>query len=380
MGRSFLKHAAKISRRDAALEVQVVLSDNEFLGPNFFFSIHNLASGYHTLGTGGKMLQKLPACQPPFWARSGHAQTILGDLLPSPTLTMTGQRIEIPLEDGDRLVARFLEGPSNTLVYLFHGLVGDISSSYINRTALVAQQLGHSVLMVNHRGCGEGRGLAAGPYHSGSAADLSRAIVQGRKLFPQKLHLAIGFSLSANALLLLVSGRHELVQPDLAITVNAPINLARAARMLQQGLNRIYDFHFLGRLREDIRFRRAKGLLKQDYDIPFFSSVRDFDEIYTAPAAGFESREEYYRLCSTKDILADIRIPTVVLSAKDDPFIPFQDYAEARLSRSVHLHLEEFGGHLGYLSRVKTPLGTGRWLDYALWHYIQVLDGAAARV
>ena len=320
-----------------------------------------------------KFPAKLPACQPPLWARGGHAQTILGELLPSPLLKESGQRIEIPLGDGDLLVAQYFEGPSRTLVYLFHGLVGDISSTYMRRTALVAQQLGHSVLMVNHRGCGDGRGLAAGPYHSGSAADLSSAIALGRKMHPEKKHLAIGFSLSANALLLLVGGRHELAQPDLAITVNAPINLARAARMLQQGLNRIYDLHFLGRLREDIHFRKNKGLIKRDYVIPFFSSVRDFDEIYTAPAAGFENREEYYRLCSTKDFLANIRIPTVVMSAKDDPFIPYQDYVEARLSANVHLHLEEFGGHLGYLSRVKTPLGTGRWLDYALWHYIQVL-------
>src|SRR5262249_33888601 len=141
---------------------------------------------------------KLEPCLPPIWAPNGHAQTILGHLLPSPKLTEHGENIEIALPDGDRLVGSLLSGKSSVVVYLFHGLAGSIDSSYMHRTAIVARAQGHSVLMINHRGCGSGRGFAVAPYHSGRGEDLSAAVEYGRKRFPQHQHLAIGFSLSAN--------------------------------------------------------------------------------------------------------------------------------------------------------------------------------------
>ena len=148
---------------------------------------------------------RLEPCIPPAWANSGHAQTILGHLLPSPKLENKGRRISIDLPDGDRLIGFAHHGTSNTCVYIFHGLAGSVDSSYIHRTALIARAQGHSVIIANHRGCGEGAGLARQPYHSGRGEDLAAVIAYGRKLFPRHRHVAIGFSLSGNALLLLVS-------------------------------------------------------------------------------------------------------------------------------------------------------------------------------
>jgi predicted alpha/beta-fold hydrolase len=308
---------------------------------------------------------KLDPCLPPFWAHGGHMQTLLGHLIPSQALTDPGKRVETDLGDGDRLVSFLLEGKSDLVIYLFHGLSGSIASDYVQRTARLGQSLGHSVFMVNHRGCGEGKGLAEKPYHSGRGEDLSAVIRDGKKLFPKRRHLAIGFSLGGNALLNLITGKRGTHKPDLAITVNAPIDLKDSAVLLQKGLNRIYDFRFVNECKRD---------LGDQYKISSLATMYDFDEIYTAPAAGFKNRDDYYQTCSTKDSLSSIDVPTIILTAQDDPFVNYQNYVQAKLSPYTQLHVETYGGHLGYLSRKKTPLGTHRWLDYALLRSIEALS------
>jgi hypothetical protein len=270
-------------------------------------------------------------------------------------------------------VGFFLEGTSDTCVYLFHGLSGTTDADYIQRTARVSQSLGHSVFMVNHRGCGAGAGLARRPYHSGRAEDLSAALEFGKGLQPRHRQLAIGFSLSGNALLLLLSGKRGSVKPDYAVSVNAPINLEGASHLLCRGFNRIYDLRFVNMCRREIGQRHKNSDEAGKYRISPFSTLRDFDSAYTAPAGGFESREDYYRSCSTKDLLPSITIPTILLTAKDDPFVSYRDYMEAKLSPTTQLHIEEVGGHMGYLSQSKTRLGTNRWLDYALHESLRVL-------
>ena len=320
-----------------------------------------------------ELTSPLIPCTPPFWAKTGHAQTILGHFLPSPKITERDESISILLPDGDTLVAHHFPGTSGTVVYLFHGLGGESHGTYMQRTALLARSLGHSVIMANHRGCGAGRGLARQPYHSGRAEDLSAVIAEGRKLYPRAVHLAIGFSLSANALLLLAAGHRGEVLPDAAIAVNAPINLGRASDLLLQGLNRVYDYNFMGDMREAVASRAAAGYPVPTLNLPWYSNLQDFDRVYTAPAGGFDSRQDYYEKCSAAQYLNRVRIPTIAITAEDDPFVSPIDYREAALSPFVHLHVEKYGGHMGYLSRDATPLGTTRWLDYALMTYMRAL-------
>lgn len=309
---------------------------------------------------------KLEPCIPPVWARDGHAQTILAHFLPSPALRSKGRRFEIPLDDGDRLVGFSTVGTTSTVVYLFHGLTGSTDSTYIHRTARVAMALGHTVIMVNHRGCGEGVGLAKRPYHSGRAEDLSSVLSYGRAAFPRAKHLAIGFSLSGNALLLLLSGQRGTLKPDFAVSVNAPIHLESCALSLKKGFNRVYDLHFYRSCKREAFHARG-----EEFKLPLWTTLHEFDNLYTAPAAGFRNREDYYETCSTRHLLSNISTPTVILTSKDDPFVAFDHYAIARMSDSVHLHVEEFGGHMGFLTKAKTPLGSSRWLDYALAETIQ---------
>lgn len=314
----------------------------------------------------------------PWWARSAHAQTILGDQLPSPVPRTPGEPIRVGLEDGDALAGRTWAGATDTVVLLFHGLGGSHDATYMNRAVVLSQARGHSIWAMNHRGCGEGRSLAKGTYHSGRADDIGAVVKAARQAHPGKRIAAIGFSLSGNALLLnLGEGIGVFEKPDVAIAVNPPIDLARCAVRLKTGFNRIYDLRFVIRCRRSVRERVEDGLIQDIYRIPRFCTLTEFDDFYTAPASGFRNREHYYERCSAGPHLANIRKPTVILMAEDDPFVAVESFQEFELSGSVHLHIETTGGHMGYLSKGDP---SKRWLDMALGHYLDALLERVAEV
>jgi hypothetical protein len=316
------------------------------------------------------------ACHPPRWAASGHLQTILANYLPGECPRHASQPFHIPLSDGDQLAGRHYPGESEVLVLIFHGLGGDDQAHYVRRTVALARRLGHHVWTLNHRGCGEGRGLAKRPYHSGSADDLGAAFADARERHPGLRQVAVGYSLSANALLLNLGDGlgTALPKPDLAIAVNPPIDLESCAVLIKKGLNRLYDLRFVKRCRRAIHERVADGLIPGIYRTRPWMTLHDFDNAYTAPAIGLRNREDYYHRCSARDHLTKISVPTVIIQSKDDPFIPWQHHAEAVRSAMVHLHLEDHGGHMGYLSR---DLPGHRWLPYALEHYLRELLSVA---
>lgn len=311
--------------------------------------------------------QKIPVCTPPFWAPTGHLQTIIASLLPTPRPAAPTQVFHIKTTDSnDLLHSSYWAGTLPVVVYLFHGLGGSIDSPYMKRFALIAQQLGYHVFLNNHRGCGEGAGLAQGPYHSGRWDDLSAIITHGRELFPSAHHVAIGVSLSANALLLLAA-QEEVVKPDVAIAINAPIDLEKAAIRLKSGLNRIYDQHFLRSLKKYLVKNNNKNL--EDYHLIF--DLHDFDNIFTAPRGGFRNREDYYSTCSAKQYLHLIDIPTIIITCEDDPFVEVSDYKNAKYSNTTLVHIEKSGGHIGYL------MGHGHgykfWIDEVIEKYLASL-------
>lgn len=307
----------------------------------------------------------------PWWGHGAHVQTILGDKLPSPAPGTPGESIRVALDDGDVLAGRTWGGTTDTVVLLFHGLGGAHDATYMNRAVVLCQARGHAIWAMNHRGCGEGRSLAKGTYHSGRADDIGAVVKAARQACPGRRIAVIGFSLSGNALLLnLGEGIGVFEKPDVAIAVNPPIDLARCAVKLKTGLNRIYDLRFVIRCRRSVRERVEDGLIQDIYQIPRFCTLTDFDDHYTAPAGGFKNREDYYRRCSAGPHLARIRTPTVILMAEDDPFVAVESFRERKVSDSVHLHIESTGGHMGYLSKSCT---SRRWLDFALGHYLDAL-------
>ncbi len=304
------------------------------------------------------------ACVPPLWARGAHLQTIAAQYLPNPDANLPWERLRLDLDDGDALALRALDGTSGVAVLLFHGLGGSVEGHYMRRLAALLHARGHAVLAANHRGAGEGAGLARRTYHSGATADMAAVLRLGRRRFPGQLQVAVGFSISANILLLLAGRDRHLDLPDRAMAVNPPADLEACSRRLDRGFNRVYDQYFVRRLRREVAGRPGcEAALAA-------RTLRAFDAAYTAPQAGFPSREAYYALCSCGPHLAGIQVPTVILSSLDDPFAPAGDLLVQPRSPAVHLHVEATGGHMGY---VTSNLPDHRWLDYAADHYLREL-------
>jgi predicted alpha/beta-fold hydrolase len=234
----------------------------------------------------------------------------------------------------------------------------------MRRAAALFHARGHAVVLADHRGAGAGQGWAAHTYHSGATADVSAVLRAGRARFPGHLQAAVGFSISANILLLLLGRDRHLDLPDLALAINPPVDLEACSRRLDRGFNWVYDQYFVRRLRREVRGRPGGEAAQA------VRSLRAFDAAYTAPRAGFKDRSEYYALCSSGPHLAGIQVPTVIVTAADDPFAPGSDVRKYPLSPAVHLHEEATGGHMGYVTRA---LPGRRWLDYALDHYLSAL-------
>lgn len=186
----------------------------------------------------------------------------------------------------------------------------------------------------------------------------------------------MGFSLSGTALLLLLGRDRErrLSEPNRAVAVNPVVYMERASRRLCKGLNRLYDLRFVNLLRRQIHERWAQGLMAERVEISRTMTLREFDAVFTAPQAGFRDREDYYAQCTLGPHLHKIQVPTVILSALDDPFATARDMDALECSPAVHLHAEVHGGHLGYFS---SGLPGYRWLDYALDHYVRELSDLA---
>ncbi len=315
------------------------------------------------------------------WLRHPHLQTILADRFPSiPQIVSRLTDLKITLSDGDTLMNEYLPGKSPVVSILCHGLTGDSRSAYILRSAYHLNQLGHHVVLMNHRNCGKGFGLATKPYNSGSGKDIGEVIQFCRQKFPECRVLTYGFSLSANALMRLLSEPARCLKdiapeswnsyfPDNAMAVNAPTNLSRTSDLLSQGLNRIYEKNFIYGLKQTVHKLAQLNLLSDPNVkklIRLNMRIKDFDDVYTARLSGYENADDYYFQCSTYNKIENIKIPTFILTSDDDPFVDVEDFKKMQPTSQVKIKITTGGGHLGYISRDKTSLGTHRWLDYAV--------------
>ena len=327
-------------------------------------------------------------CSAPRWARGGHAQTVLGFLLPTPGDVLFEdapdvRRIELePDTSGEDRIVTFEAPPlasgrlDGSLVHLFHGLTGSSESNYMRLCAHALRSAGARVCLFNHRGQGAGAGLSRGIYHSGSYPDLFASVARGRADHPDHVQIGIGFSLSANTLLLGAARSGEGAgTPDAVMAVNPPVDLSTAVERIRAGFNRLYDKRFVRGMRRAVVERQARGWCDPEIVIPSGASIRDVDELVTAPEAGYASAAAYYEDCSSGSELAAIERPAVILTSADDPFIAPDDFAPWALGPLTTLHVEPTGGHLGYLCA-----GTSRrWLGVAVPHYVGHLLAAVER-
>jgi predicted alpha/beta-fold hydrolase len=293
------------------------------------------------------------AYRAPRWLRGGHAQTIYPALfLRASAPRYRRQRWDTP--DGDFIDLDFLDAGAAAAprVALFHGLEGDSSSHYAVALMRALARVRWNGVVVHFRGCSGELNRLPRAYHSGDAAEIGWIIARlaqaGAPLY------AAGVSLGGNALLkwLGESGNGALAQLRAAAAVSAPLDLMAAGAALGQGLNLIYTRMFLAALRRKSlhKLERFPGLFDRE-SVLRARNLRQFDDAVTAPLHGFRDTDDYWTRASAKPVLAGVRLPTLVLNAKNDPFLPARYLPRpADVSSTVLLEQPEEGGHVGFPS------------------------------
>jgi len=302
---------------------------------------------------------------PTWWLSNPHLQTILASKVFIPPSNPT-RREQIEHPDGDFLDINISLKEQGDIVALFHGLAGCVSSSYIQGAFNRLEAEGFCPVLMHWRGCGGQPNRVSHSYHSGASADISWFIDYLQLRFPERRLFALGYSLGANALLKHLGEVGSNSPLCGAMAVSPPLVLQEGANKLDQGLAKIYQRHLISLMR---RQHENKRQLYPDLNLPEanknLNTFWKFDDAITAPVHGFDGVNDYYTRCSARQFLPGIKVPTHILSARDDPFFTPRIFPElAELAADTVLEVADNGGHVGFLGRQKGhPTGNHRWLD-----------------
>ncbi|HSP68496.1 MAG TPA: alpha/beta fold hydrolase [Bryobacteraceae bacterium] len=252
--------------------------------------------------------------------------------------------------------------PKGELI-LVHGLEGSSAAGYARSMVHAALERGWVTHRFNMRGCGGADDLAVTGYHAGQTSDLLAFLRERRRASALPIFV-VGFSLGGNVTLKMAGELGEDAADLLSgvCAVSTPIDLAVCVAALAQPRNFIYQGRFLSRLKD--RIRRKNRLSPDVYTLehlPKIRTIEDFDDHYTARLFGFGTAANYFRTQSSNQFLGRIRVPALLIVAKDDPLVPFPVYGHPALKENPFLTLlaVEHGGHLGFLSRGQPRF----WLD-----------------
>ncbi|XZG69855.1 YheT family hydrolase [Chitinibacteraceae bacterium HSL-7] len=317
----------------------------------------------------------LPPYRAPRWLPGGHTQTVY------PATLMWQKPLHYRREswvtpDLDTIVADWIDGRAGTpIVVLFHGLEGSSGSHYARALFRYIYPRGWRGVVPHFRTCGNVSNRLPRSYHAGDSEEIDWILRRLRERFPDVPIYAAGVSLGGNALLkwLGQTGFAARQVISAAASVCAPVDLAACGNALDRGVNRVIY------TREFLRTMRRKTLDKFKLDTnPFISkaaikgirTLRDFDHQITAPLHGFHGVEHYWKEASSKPWLASIQVPTLMIHAENDPFIPVSSLPEKHeVSDNVMMVRTAEGGHVGFVSG--PPPGQLLWLPNVLLRFFQ---------
>ena len=303
-----------------------------------------------------------------------HQQTILSWVFGWPvSLHSVTQTVELP--DGDQILLEITTPkewrPQDPTTLMIHGLCGSSESSYMIRIGRRLAKQGIRVIRMNMRACGAGKFVAKKTYHCGRSDDLAQVITWIKRTTPDSPLTLVGFSLGGN-IALKFAGENPLLAElttKKIIALSPATDILASIRLLGLRRNRHYEQHFIKELKEDIRLRYILYPNIPHVEIPDNISLLEFDEIYTAPQAGFQNALDYYRKSSSAWVIPQITVPTKMLYAADDPFVDWTSVNGLTLPQNIHVHLTQKGGHLGFLGTPGSQEGY-RWMDNQVVRWI----------
>lgn len=324
---------------------------------------------------GLKSVEHLETFEPHWGVPGGIAQTIVGSQfkgngLPDPPRI----RHELHWAEQARSILYEIEPQDATkpIVLLAHGMGGCSESGYIKRISTKFWMRGYGVFLINHQGCGPGMGLSPRLWNGGSSADFATMVDFAMKRYPDKYLLPIGFSLSGNVLLKYLGEGNKISDKVIAaLAVNPPVDLRIASALISRKWScAVFNRYYMKLIRNQVN-ALEKSFPDALSSTINFKTIWDFDVSYTAPVAGYKDVDDYYDSCSSKHFLKGINIPTTILCAEDDPFVPGKIFDQVAMGNRVTLHKPKKGGHMGYISRNVTPHGDRRWMDYAILEWVR---------
>jgi len=301
--------------------------------------------------------------------RNSHLQTVIAHFWPRPDVSA-----EFPIErrlirtEPDvqvLLLSQRPRGEAKGEILMVHGLEGSADAIYMRSLSAAALRAGFAAHRLNLRTCGGTESLCRTLYHAGLTSDLLAVLREVRREGRDPVAL-VGFSLGGNVALKL-AGELGDAAPELirgVAAVSTPLDLAACARRMEELDNRLYEIRFVRRMRERL-------IATGRYDARDFhglGTVQLLDDRITAPSFGFGNAANYYSTQSSIGYLARIRVPALLIQARDDTFIPFSIYESEvlRANPRIQLIATEYGGHLGFLGRTPHRF----WLDHAIMEWI----------
>ncbi|HWZ25963.1 MAG TPA: alpha/beta fold hydrolase [Verrucomicrobiae bacterium] len=246
------------------------------------------------------------------------------------------------------------------VIVIVHGLEGSSNSDYSRGIAEVAFKRGYNAIRMNQRTCGGTESLTPTLYNSGMSSDYRAVFEELANVDGFKQIFFVGYSMGGNLVLKMASEYGDAFPQALCgiCAVCPAVDLAACADALERWENQVYQRHFVVSLMN--RYRRKAMTMPKRYvsnKLPLVRTVRQFDDVITAPIFGYHDAREYYEAASAKRILAQLRVPTLLITAKDDPFVPYASIlaAGAENNPAIQLVAPEHGGHCAFISNKTGP-------------------------
>lgn len=319
------------------------------------------------------MLNEPLLFQSAWWLTSPHAQTLWPVLCRvRPRLPIRRERLELP--DGDFLDLDWTDNnDGKLLVLIVHGLEGSSHSHYVRGLMAAIVNRGWCGVVMHFRGCSGQPNRLARSYCAGDTADIDYVVNQLRQRYPTLPLAGVGYSLGGNALLKWLGQIKSNSPLRAAVAVSVPFLLDAAARRLNQGFSRLYQWFLLRELKRGYRakFRRRTDAPVALDQLATLRSFYAFDHHITAPLHGYANVSDYYARASCRSSLRHICVPTLIVQASDDPFIAADAIPDAaELSPHVRLELSQNGGHVGFVGG-SWPWRASYWLEQRIPAFLE---------
>ncbi len=291
--------------------------------------------------------------KPPFLLQNRHMLTIYPSLFRK-IRPVDYQRRRITTRDGDFLDLDFSEKGSDRIVVILHGLEGDSTRKYVLGMVHIFNGAGFDTVSMNFRGCSGEPNRLLRFYHSGETGDLHSVVQYLLSLGKYKSIHLVGFSLGGNVTLKYVGEQGTRIAPEIrsAVGISVPVDLKSSSAELEKRHNIIYMQRFIRNLEEKLKLKQQQ--YPNDINLEGYDSIRSFrqfDDRYTGPMHGFRDALHYWEECSSRRYLHQISIPTLLINAKDDPFLGSDcfPYEIADASNTFFLETPLYGGHVGFV-------------------------------